>query len=470
MPKLLTWHLEGWRGDARSHSVRNESDPRVDAAVRPQDDLFCHVNGRWLATTRYRTTARRTARSGRSRPGGGAGPRDRRRGRGRHGGGQRRAAHRRALHLFMDTERRGRPRRAAAARRAARARPPTRRSWPRCSAPRQRAGAAGRLGVYVDTDAKDSSRYLVHLSQSGLGLPDESYYREELRRDPRRLRRPPRAGCSPWSGVDAETAPASGRIVALETRSPPATGTSSSAATPIDLQPPTLDELPSRGARLRLGRWVDALGAVTRDVRRGRGAPARPSCRASPTLWASERSRTGRRGCVPRSSRRAPYLLDAFVDENFAFYGTHAHRAPGRSASAGSAASAWWSDAHRRGGRPSLRRAALPARGEGSDGRARRQPGRGLPARASRTLEWMSPETRERALAKLGVHAEDRLPGRSGATTARSRSTATTSSATCAARTPSRHDRQLAKIGGADRPRRVVHDAADRQRVLQPAA
>ena len=29
------------------------------------------------------------------------------------------------------------------------------------------------------TDAKDSTRYLVHLDQSGLGLPDESYYRED---------------------------------------------------------------------------------------------------------------------------------------------------------------------------------------------------------------------------------------------------------------------------------------------------
>jgi len=40
-------------------------------------------------------------------------------------------------------------------------------------------GVGGGAGVYVDTDSKDSTRYLVHLSQSGLGLPDESYYRDE---------------------------------------------------------------------------------------------------------------------------------------------------------------------------------------------------------------------------------------------------------------------------------------------------
>lgn len=43
----------------------------------------------------------------------------------------------------------------------------------------QRTAVGGAVGLYVDTDSKDSSRYLVHLSQSGLGLPDESYYRDE---------------------------------------------------------------------------------------------------------------------------------------------------------------------------------------------------------------------------------------------------------------------------------------------------
>ncbi|MGE2732554.1 M13 family metallopeptidase [Mycolicibacterium vaccae] len=42
----------------------------------------------------------------------------------------------------------------------------------------QRTGVGGGTGLYVDTDSKDSTRYLLHLTQSGLGLPDESYYRE----------------------------------------------------------------------------------------------------------------------------------------------------------------------------------------------------------------------------------------------------------------------------------------------------
>ncbi|MHA7651167.1 M13 family metallopeptidase [Mycobacterium sp. ML4] len=43
----------------------------------------------------------------------------------------------------------------------------------------QRTGVGGGVGLYVDTDSKNSSRYLVHLAQSGIGLPDESYFRNE---------------------------------------------------------------------------------------------------------------------------------------------------------------------------------------------------------------------------------------------------------------------------------------------------
>ena len=43
----------------------------------------------------------------------------------------------------------------------------------------QRVGVGGAVALYVTTDTKDSRRYAVNLVQSGLGLPDESYYREE---------------------------------------------------------------------------------------------------------------------------------------------------------------------------------------------------------------------------------------------------------------------------------------------------
>lgn len=43
----------------------------------------------------------------------------------------------------------------------------------------ERNGGVGLFGSYVNTDARNSDRYLVHLVQGGLGLPDESYYRED---------------------------------------------------------------------------------------------------------------------------------------------------------------------------------------------------------------------------------------------------------------------------------------------------
>ena len=43
----------------------------------------------------------------------------------------------------------------------------------------ERVGGRGVFGSYVDTDDRNSDRYLVNLSQGGLGLPDESYYTDE---------------------------------------------------------------------------------------------------------------------------------------------------------------------------------------------------------------------------------------------------------------------------------------------------
>jgi len=43
----------------------------------------------------------------------------------------------------------------------------------------ERTGGGGLFGSFVDTDDRDSDRYLVNVTQGGIGLPDESYYREE---------------------------------------------------------------------------------------------------------------------------------------------------------------------------------------------------------------------------------------------------------------------------------------------------
>ncbi len=169
--------------------MTDDSEARTDSgidlthrepSVRPQDDLFGHVNGRWLAEYAipadratdgaFRALYDRAEDQVREIITGAAGP-----------GGEsdeQRIADLYASFLDSDTvERRGvqplldelalidaAPDPAALAVVLGRL---------------QRVAVGGGVGVYVDTDSKDSSRYLVHLSQSGLGLPDESYYRDE---------------------------------------------------------------------------------------------------------------------------------------------------------------------------------------------------------------------------------------------------------------------------------------------------
>jgi putative endopeptidase len=43
----------------------------------------------------------------------------------------------------------------------------------------ERRGGGGLFGSFVDTDDRNSDRYLVNITQGGIGLPDESYYRDE---------------------------------------------------------------------------------------------------------------------------------------------------------------------------------------------------------------------------------------------------------------------------------------------------
>ncbi len=84
----------------------------------------------------------------------------------------------------------------------------------------QRTGVRGGVGVYVDTDEKNSARYLVHVNQSGLGLPDESYYRDEqhaklLAAYPGHIAR---MFALVYGGDAADHAQTADRIVALESK------------------------------------------------------------------------------------------------------------------------------------------------------------------------------------------------------------------------------------------------------------
>ena len=154
----------------------------MDTEVRPQDDLFRHVNGTWLDTVEI--------------------PGDR----GRYGAFDmlREAAEANVRALieeaaaaqpapdspegkvgalyasFMDTERidelGGAPL-VDDLRSIAAVSDPT--GVVRCSARMQRQGVDGLLHVWVTADAGSPEDYILYLHQGGIGLPDEAYYRDE---------------------------------------------------------------------------------------------------------------------------------------------------------------------------------------------------------------------------------------------------------------------------------------------------
>ena len=82
----------------------------------------------------------------------------------------------------------------------------------------ERIGGGGLFGSYIDTDRKDSDRYLVYLVQGGLGLPDESYYREDKFAEIREKYAAYLAALLRLGSFDGDADAAAAVVVALETR------------------------------------------------------------------------------------------------------------------------------------------------------------------------------------------------------------------------------------------------------------
>jgi putative endopeptidase len=153
----------------------------LDPAVRPQDDLFAHVNGHWLATTdipeergRYgtfdilRERAAEDVRALVDEVSAGA-----------PAAGTVAAKVGDLYASFMDegaVEARGVAPLQADLERIAEARDGD--DVVRLLGSLGRDGVTGLVAPFVNTDSRDPDRYVVYLQQAGLGLPDESYYRE----------------------------------------------------------------------------------------------------------------------------------------------------------------------------------------------------------------------------------------------------------------------------------------------------
>ena len=183
-----------------------------------------------------------------------------------------------------------------------------------------RADVSGLFYIYPAPDAGNPDRILLYTGQGGLGLPDESYYREEKFAP---MVQAYRAHVQAMLGLAdvADPQGAAGRVVALETalashhwdnvtlRNPQKTYNLKSAGEAAELFPLLAD-------------WFDAAGIEpekraelvmsTPDFFSGAASLLETEPLAAWQEWLAMRV----------VSSAAPYLSSAFVDANFAFYGT----------------------------------------------------------------------------------------------------------------------------------------------------
>ncbi|QYB02517.1 M13 family metallopeptidase [Rhodococcus sp. USK10] len=179
----------------------------------------------------------------------------------------------------------------------------------------QRTGVGGAVGHYVDTDAKNSARYLVHFSQAGIGLPDESYYRQDNHAEIRTAYVAHIAKMFALAGVDYDAQ----RVFDLETKI--AAGhwdVVKRRDAELSYNLLTLDQLP---AGLDWSSWIGALGGTSEQF--AEIVVRQPDYLTTLTgLWTSEDLDDWKAWATWNVIRsRAPYLTQALVEENFAFYG-----------------------------------------------------------------------------------------------------------------------------------------------------
>jgi putative endopeptidase len=188
----------------------------------------------------------------------------------------------------------------------------------------QRTGMGGGVAVYVDTDSKDSTRYLMHFSQSGIGLPDESYYRDEQHAEvlaayPGHIAR--MFGLL-YDGNASDHAETAARIVALETKLAAAhwdVVKRRDAELTYNLR--TFAELQTEGAGFDWTGWVTALGS-TPEASAELVVRQPDYLTEFAALWHGEDLEDWKRWARWRLIRaRAPWLTDAIVAADFDFYG-----------------------------------------------------------------------------------------------------------------------------------------------------
>lgn len=266
----------------------------------------------------------------------------------------------------------------------------------------QRTGVGGAVGMYVDTDAKNSTRYLVHVTQSGIGLPDESYFRDEQHAEV--LAAYPGHIARMFSLVFGDTpehhAETAARIVALETKLAAAhwdVVKRRDADLSYNLR--TFAELEAEGQGFDWSGWVTALGGTPESL--AEIIVRQPDyVTAFSALWAGgdlEDWKCWARWRLIRA--RAAWLTDELVAADFDFYGrllTGAEQIRERWKRAVSAVESLLGDVV---GKLYVQRHFPPGAKARIDALVENL--QAAYRLSISDLDWMTPQTRERALAKL---------------------------------------------------------------------
>ncbi|OBG99573.1 peptidase M13 [Mycobacterium sp. E2699] len=374
----------------------------VDANARPQDDLFGHVNGRWLADYEippdratdgaFRQLFDRAEEQVRDlieeagRQGAPAGSDEQRIGDLYGSFLDEQAVERRGLAPLLDElaliDDCADPDALAAVLGAL-----------------QRTGVGGGVAFYVDTDAKNSARYLMHFSQSGIGLPDESYFREERHA----------AVLAAYPGhiarmfglvVGGDHADAAARIVALESKLAAAhwdVVKRRDADLSYNLR--AFAELRDEATGFDWAGWAAALGS-TRDALAEVVVRQPDYLAAFAALWDSEDIEDWKLWARWRVIRaRASWLTDELVAADFEFYGrllTGAEQIRERWKRAVSLVESLLGDAV---GKLYVQRHFPPGAKARIDALVDNL--KAAYRESISELDWMTPQTRERALRKL---------------------------------------------------------------------
>ncbi len=190
----------------------------------------------------------------------------------------------------------------------------------------QRSGISSAIGLYVNNDAGNPTEYRVYLTQSGLGLPDEAYYREEAHAEVRAAYTSHIEKMVALAGlVPAEDAgDFAERVLAVETAI--ASGhwdTVTARDAQKSYNPTTREELAALAPNIDWEGWANALtggaGAALLDELIVRQPPFIENLGTVFDETALDDLLAWQTWHVLAS--RAPYLNDEIVQENFNFVG-----------------------------------------------------------------------------------------------------------------------------------------------------